>query len=92
MIHQLFSVRDRAADQYGPVFQAVNTAVASRAMVQMMSKVPSYDRDSFQLVYIGDFDDQKGAVAPVIPPVVIDYSMPKLSDVEAREFDFGGHQ
>lgn len=87
MTHKLYSIRDRAADQFGPVFQAVNDAVASRSMVRLMEKVPSYDRDAFQLVCLGEFDDQTGNIV-VTGVDVIDYSMPKFNEIKARDFGF----
>nr|QJB21705.1 MAG: nonstructural protein [Microvirus sp.] len=88
MVHKLYSIRDRAASQFGPVFQAVNDAVAARAMVRLMEKIPSYDRDAFQLVRLGSFDDETGNIL-VTGCDVVDYSMPRFEDVHSREFDFG---
>ena len=87
MVHKLYSVRDRAADQFGPVFQAINDAVASRSMVRLMEKIPSYDRDAFQLVRLGSFDDETGNIS-VTGCDVVDYKMPKFEDIEQRKFNF----
>lgn len=87
MVHKLYSIRDRAAGQFGPVFQAVNDAVASRSMVRLMEKIPSYDRDAFQLVRLGSFDDETGNIS-VTGCDVVDYSMPKFDDIPQRKFDF----
>ena len=55
--------------------------------MRLMEKVPSYDRDAFQLVCLGTFDDQTAFVG-VTGVDVIDYTMPKFDHVEGRKFNF----
>jgi len=79
--HRLYSIKDRTAEQFGPVFQAVNDGVATRSFVQLLSKVVPWDRDAFKLFFVGVFSDRDGHVEALDSPEEIDVNMPKLPDV-----------
>jgi len=78
MRFKLYTILDRTAEQYGPVFQAINDGVASRQFIQLMSKVVPWDRDAFRLHFVAEFDDSSGLVygEPVV--VFVDVNMPTL--------------
>ena len=59
-----FSVFDRKANQYFPVFTAKNSEVARRTLVQSLtpeSVLVQYPQD-YTLVHLCDFDDESGAI------------------------------
>lgn len=87
-VTKLYSMRDKVADLYGPVFQAVNDAIAVRNVVHMLEKVKAYDRPSFQLYRLGTFDDMLGVFEIESEPVYIDVDCPRFDDVEERKFSF----
>lgn len=89
MRHELYSVQDRVAELYGPVFQAVNVGVARRMVMRMMAEVAKYDRDSYRLIHIGYFDDVLGRVESFENPSVVELEFPRLDEIKGREFDFG---
>lgn len=52
----LYVIYDRLAEKSGPVFEAVNDAVAARAARQMLQNV--VDSDDYELMYIGNIIDK----------------------------------
>lgn len=84
MVHRVYTIKDRVANQHGPCFQAINDGVASRSMVQLLAKVPKYDRDAFELYCIGEFDDADGEVVGTGKRKV-EYDIPRFEDLEAQE-------
>lgn len=62
MRYFLFSIKDKVAEHFGPVFQAVNTGVALRNFRQLMKDVPEYDRDAYEVFELGEFDDVSGEI------------------------------
>lgn len=80
MVHRLYCVFDRVAVQSGPVFQAVNDGVASRAMAQLLEKVPAYDHDAYRLFYVGTFDDEKMLIKGDEPEQV-EWDIPRFADI-----------
>ena len=88
MVHKLYSIRDKVAKQYGPVFQAVNDGVASRQMTRLMESIPEYDRDGFELDCVGEFNDESGSIDAGFVTKV-EYSIPRFEDVESRVSKFG---
>jgi len=85
MRFKLYTILDRTAEQYGPVFQAVNDGVATRQFIQLMSKVVPWDRDAYRLHFIAEFDDKSGLVfgEPIV--VFVDVDMPKIPQVEDND-------
>lgn len=84
----VYSVRDMVAHLYGPLFQAVNDAIACRNVVHMLEKVKPYDRPYFALERIGSFDDDTGLFLVEAIPVKIDVELPRFDDVAPRRFSF----
>jgi len=71
MKYFLFTIRDKVAEHYGPLFQAVNSGVALRNFRQLMKDVPEYDRDAYELHVVGVFDDDNAEILYHKPEVVI---------------------
>lgn len=53
---QLYVVYDRTAEEAGPIFQAKNDAVASRAFQQLVNQ-QEYPED-FRLMHVGEFSSE----------------------------------
>lgn len=58
---RLYVIRDKVADDDGPIFEAPNDAVAYRSYVSLMSKV--HDASDFELRCVGFYDADDHAVA-----------------------------
>lgn len=84
----VYSVFDKVACLYGPLFQAVNDAIACRNVVHMLEKVKPYDRPSFELHRMGLFYDDTGVFIVEDLPTKIDVEIPRFDDVETRKFSF----
>lgn len=82
----LYSIYDEGAQAYGPVFQAVNRAVAIRNTVHFLEKVKPYDRSSFSLIELGTFHEETGEIVSNIQAV--NFDMPSFEDVSPRKFAF----
>lgn len=59
---QLYTVMDRCAGRYGPIFEAVNDAVAVRQFRGSMAAIPEYTRDDYSLIRLGSYDHISGVV------------------------------
>lgn len=78
MLFGVYSVRDRTAEVCGPLFVAKNDGVATRSFLQMVVKVVEWDRDAYQLLYFGSFDDELAVLSPEGPPRIVEVEFPKL--------------
>ena len=58
MIYNLYSIYDKDAQEYGPLFNAKNDIVASRYVEEMIKDV-KYS-DSYALYCMGVFDTENG--------------------------------
>lgn len=58
---KLYSVKDIVADEFGPVFEAKNHAVANRAYRKLLLDNVANASD-YELHCIGDFDSEKGVI------------------------------
>lgn len=58
MIVEVYSVYDKVAEEFGPLFEAVNEKVAIRSYLHLL-KGTSYPGD-FELKKLGGFDKKKG--------------------------------
>lgn len=74
MILRAYSIYDRKALQYHPPFYVSADGAAVRHMADaandMQNMIGRHPND-FVLYYVGDYDDQKGAMLPVSPLVHI---------------------
>lgn len=82
----LYVIYDKVAEECGPVIQAVNDGVARRFAFQALKNVPDYDRDAFALYRVGYVETEDGKVTGHDSKVVVDLDIPKVTDVEARDF------
>lgn len=89
MEHGLYTIRDRTGELCAPLFQSHNVGVARRQFLGLLRKVPDYDRDAFQLWYVGTFDDVTGRITPLDRPEIIEADLPKWEEgPEQRNFGF----
>lgn len=58
---KLYSVKDIVADEFGPVFEAKNHAVANRAYRKLLLDNVANPSD-YELHFIADFDSEKGVI------------------------------
>lgn len=58
---KLYSVKDIVADEFGPVFEAKNHAVANRAYRRLLLDNVANASD-YELHCIADFDSEKGVI------------------------------
>lgn len=70
MVVRLYSVFDRVAQQFSPISEAVNDAVAYRMYKQALKDNPN--REDYQVMFIGSFDNVKGVLSPVALPAVLE--------------------
>ena len=84
----VYSVFDKVACVYGPLFQAVNNGIAVRNVVHMLENVKPYDRPSFVLFKMGSFNDETGAIDVGDGPARIDIDIPRFDDFAERKFSF----
>ena len=64
----LYVIRDKVAEECGPVFAAVNDGIACRQYRQLLSGCP--DIMDYQLQKVGDYDTVTGEVVGYAPVVV----------------------
>ena len=56
MITNIYTIRDKVAEEVGPLFQAKNDAVAIRQFKQLVKD--SENPEEYELLCLGDFNDQ----------------------------------
>lgn len=60
MTYNLYSIYDKDAQEYGPLFNAKNDVVASRYVEEMVKDVSH--PDSYALYLMGEYDTENGIV------------------------------
>lgn len=58
MLYKLYSIYDKDAKEYGPLFNAKNDVVASRYVEEMIKDV--IHADSYALYCMGEYDTEYG--------------------------------
>ncbi len=58
MLYKLYSIYDKDAKEFGPLFNAKNDAVASRYVVQMIDE--AINVHSYALYCMGEYDTENG--------------------------------
>ena len=58
MIYNLYSIYDKDANEYGPLFNAKNVLIASRYVEQMLEEVKNVD--PYAIYRMGEYDTEKG--------------------------------
>ena len=61
MVFELYTIKDLIAQEYGPIFQAKNKAVAERNFANLLEK-QNLKQEEFFLEKIGTFDNEKGVL------------------------------
>lgn len=82
MVVRLYAVFDRVAQQCGPLVDSVNDGTAMRQFKDAFRE--NVNRQDYQLLYVGEFDQAKGVLLPVIPPVVVEATADVLEAVNGR--------
>lgn len=80
MMTRLYAIRDRVAQDCGPLFQARNDGVAMRHYQQFMAEVEKgfCKRTDFVLLYCGDFDTETLKGSFVSPPTEVIFTSDAL--------------
>lgn len=77
-VMNVYSILDRAAEEYGPPFIAKNHEVAKRNFVNLLNEVPDHVQCDYILCHIGTFDTEEGKIestvrVDVVPVVAEDF-------------------
>lgn len=60
MIYNLYSIYDKDAQEYGPLFNAKNALIACRYVEQMLDEVKNVD--PYAVYRMGEYDTEKGII------------------------------
>lgn len=71
MVAQLYSIYDRVAMDFGPIFQARNDGVAVRAFRSHLEG-KAVSQEEYCLMHVGEFDSERGAVSGVEKPRTVE--------------------
>lgn len=77
----LYAIYDSRAQDFGPVFMAVNDQVAQRQFSMM--KIEPQFRDEFEVFYLGSYNSETGIIVPNSPRKVVEIE--KLEEVTRDE-------
>lgn len=81
----VYSIRDTVAERFGPLFEALNDAVAVRNFKAVISKT-MYEGD-FILYKLAEYDSEMGYIMPLNAPQMIEVA--KLDDSEYKTIESG---
>lgn len=73
MIHNVYAIRDAVGQNYGAPFLQINNGLAMRKVIQGLKNPEAQLRQSakdFTLCHIGEYNDEDGALKPVMPSIV----------------------
>lgn len=62
MINNIYTIKDKVAEECGPLFQAVNDAVAIRSTIKVLSQ--AVDPADYALLRIGAYNTETGSICP----------------------------
>lgn len=68
---RLYTIKDRVADECGPVITAKNDAVATRVFIGLIADAKDVKTADFDLLYLGDFDNVSGKITGTAVPCVV---------------------
>lgn len=83
----LYSVYDRVAQMYGPLFEARNDGTAARSVRALYAKIEPHDRDAFVLRRLGWYDQETGLIN-TDDIIDVEVEIPRFDDVSHRRFAF----
>jgi len=81
MIVNLYAVRDRIAEETGPIFMAKNDAIALRQTQQLLRSEQVTDPEDFELWMVGTYDTELMDIQKNLFEVVV----PKITEVEDEQ-------
>lgn len=88
MVQRLYVVYDRVAQESGPIFTAVNDGVALRNVRGLLKDVVPYDRPSYRLMYLGEYDTSTMTIDSEVPREIVlefrDMTEEEIKDATAR--------
>lgn len=76
MFYGLYSVYDKVAKEYGPLFEAVNDGIAQRKFDSL--EAPPIVKKDLELYRCGDFTRTDGRIHFVFPPVKVTRDNPVI--------------
>lgn len=53
---ELYTIRDRVAEESGPLFEAKNKGIAIRQITKMLEGVPKASLGDYKLLYMGTYN------------------------------------
>lgn len=63
----MYTIYDKSAEEAGPVFDAVNDAIAIRNTVRTLLEIPPHISGDYVLYRVGDWDNKSMVVCPCAP-------------------------
>lgn len=79
----LYSIKDNLAEECGPLFAAINDAVAVRMSKQMLSDYPSVQ--DMCLIKFGSFDGKTALLEKLDVPVLVSVDLSTIKEVKHAE-------
>lgn len=77
-VENLYTLYDKVAERYAPVFTATNDATAMRSIAKLFHSQPTANMSDYMLYHVGDFDPLDGCLGgSEVPRLVVDYSLTK---------------
>lgn len=70
-VFNIYSIKDNVAEQFGPLFEAVNDKVAARSFVQQMSKIDKRYVKDYTLYNLGSYNTKSGELMQDHLPVSV---------------------
>lgn len=68
---RLYSIFDRIAEEFGPVFEAKNDSVAIRNWRNTLERAEGVREDEYRLYWIGTIDHSTGKIVPTDIPAEV---------------------
>lgn len=84
----LYSIYDRVAKMYGPIFEARNDGTAARSVRALYAKIEPHDRDAYVLRRLGGYDQETGYIFTPEEAADVEVEIPRFEDVTPRRFAF----
>ncbi|QXP07860.1 MAG: nonstructural protein [Arizlama microvirus] len=70
-LNRLYSIKDTKAGRFGPLFEAINEAVAFRQFSQIMEKIPPRFKQEYELYFMGTIDMVSGELQQETAPELV---------------------
>lgn len=76
-VMNVYTILDRAAEEYGPPFIAKNDEVAKRNFVNLLNEVPAHVKKDYELIRIGNFNTESGNLFTLRNETVVTEEIPE---------------